>query len=70
MAQSMSRNVWKAFAAMGMLRAIKTSWTSTAREARHLQALGDRVGFIVAGTKFSAVPFSAQTAILAPARIS
>jgi ATP-binding cassette, subfamily C, bacterial len=61
-AQSMSRNT-EVLQAMGMLRAIKTSWAQHHGSALTLQALAsDRAGVIVASTKFSRVFM--QTAIL------
>ncbi len=51
-AQSMSRNT-EVLQAMGMLRAIKTSWAQLHGSTLTLQALAsDRAGVIVAGTKF------------------
>jgi ATP-binding cassette subfamily C protein len=61
-AQSMSRNT-EVLQAMGMLRAIKTSWTQQHGSTLTLQALAsDRAGVIVAGTKFFRIFI--QTAIL------
>lgn len=61
-AQSMSRNA-EVLQAMGMLRAIKTSWTQQHGSTLTLQALAsDRAGVIVAGTKFFRMFM--QTAIL------
>ncbi len=61
-AQSMSRNT-EVLQAMGMLRAIKTSWTQQHGSTLTLQALAsDRAGVIVAGTKFFRIFM--QTAIL------
>ena len=61
-AQSMSRNA-EVLQAMGMLRAIKTSWTQQHGSTLMLQALAsDRAGVIVAGTKFFRIFM--QTAIL------
>jgi ATP-binding cassette, subfamily C, bacterial len=61
-AQSMSRNA-EVLQAMGMLRAIKTSWTQQHGSTLTLQALAsDRAGAIVAGTKFFRMFM--QTAIL------
>ena len=61
-AQSLSRNT-EVLQAMGMLRAVKTSWAQHHRSTLTLQALAsDRAGVIVAGTKFSRIFM--QTAIL------
>jgi ATP-binding cassette subfamily C protein len=61
-AQSMSRNT-EVLQAMGMLRAIKTSWAQQHGSTLTLQALAsDRAGVIVAGTKFFRMFM--QTAIL------
>jgi ATP-binding cassette, subfamily C, bacterial len=61
-AQSMSRNT-EVLQAMGMLRAIKTSWTQQHGSTLTLQAsASDRAGAIVAGTKFFRIFM--QTAIL------
>ena len=61
-AQSMSRNT-EVLQAMGMLRAIKTSWTQQHGSTLALQALAsDRAGVIVAGTKFFRIFM--QTAVL------